>query len=46
MTRFYNLVPDWREAYPIVAAWSDAYDAVPSIADTAPSQDALKPLTR
>lgn len=46
MMRFYELVPDWREAHPTLAAWSDAYDAVPSIAESAPSQDALRPLTR
>lgn len=46
MMRFYDLVPDWRETYPTLAAWSDAYDAVPSIAESAPSQDALRPLTR
>lgn len=46
MMRFYELVPDWRETYPTLAAWSDAYDAVPSIAESAPSQDALRPLTR
>ena len=46
MMRFYELVPDWRETYPNVAAWSDAYDAVPIVASTAPSADALKPLTR
>ncbi|NQW08624.1 MAG: glutathione S-transferase [Alphaproteobacteria bacterium] len=46
MMRFYDLIPGWRAAYPTVAAWSDAYDAVPAIADTAPSQDALIPLTR
>lgn len=46
MMRFYDLMPDWRETHPTVAAWVDAYDAVPSIAETAPSQDALKPLTR
>ena len=46
MMAFYDLVPDWRESYPALAAWSDAYDAVASIADSAPSKDALRPLTR
>jgi glutathione S-transferase len=46
MMRFYKLVPDWRETYPTVAAWSDAYDALPIVASTAPSADALRPLTR
>jgi len=46
MMRFYKLVPDWRETYPNVAAWSDAYDALPTVASTAPSADALRPLTR
>jgi glutathione S-transferase len=46
MMRFYKLVPDWRETYPAVAAWSDAYDTLPIVAATAPSADALKPLTR
>lgn len=46
MMRFYKLVPDWRETYPTLAAWSDAYDSVPSIAESAPSLDALRPLTR
>lgn len=46
MMQFYALVPDWRESYPALAAWSDAYDSIASIADSAPSQDALRPLTR
>ena len=46
MMRFYKLVPDWRETYPNVAAWADSYDALPIVAGTAPSADALKPLTR
>lgn len=46
MMQFYGLVPDWRESYPVLAAWSDAYDSIASIADSAPSQDALRPLTR
>jgi len=46
MMRFYDLAPDWRSRYPGVAAWSDAYDAIPVIAETAPSKDALRPLTR
>ena len=46
MMQFYGLVPDWRESYPALAAWSDAYDAIASVADSAPSQDALRPLTR
>jgi glutathione S-transferase len=46
MMRFYELAPDWRETYPTLAAWSDAYDAVPSVAESAPSKDALRPLTR
>ena len=46
MMQFYELVTDWRESYPALAAWSDAYDAIASVADSAPSQDALRPLTR
>ena len=46
MMQFYELVTDWRESYPALAAWSDAYDALPIVAETAPSADALKPLTR
>ncbi|WP_193171736.1 glutathione S-transferase family protein [Nisaea nitritireducens] len=46
MMQFYALVPDWRESYPALAAWSDAYDTIASVADSAPSQDALRPLTR
>jgi len=46
MMEFYGLVPDWRDSYLALAAWSDAYDAVPSVADSAPSRDALRPLTR
>lgn len=46
MMRFYELVPDWRETYPTVAAWSDAYDALPIVAGTAPRADALRPLVR
>tara|TARA_R110002012_G_scaffold23519_1_gene79703 strand:- start:1136 stop:1756 length:621 start_codon:yes stop_codon:yes gene_type:complete len=46
MMQFYALVPDWRESYPALAAWSDAYATIASIADSAPRQDALRPLTR
>lgn len=46
MMRFYDLVPDWRGTYPNVAAWTDAYDALPIVADTAPSVAAMNPLTR
>ena len=46
MMQFYGLVPDWRETYPALAAWADAYDTIASVADSAPSQDALRPLTR
>lgn len=46
MMQFYDLVPDWRESYPTLAAWSDAYDALASVADSAPSEAALRPLTR
>lgn len=46
MMQFYELVPDWRTTYPAVAAWSDAYDGVASVAASAPSQDAFRPLTR
>jgi glutathione S-transferase len=46
MMRFYELVPDWRETYPNVAAWADAYDTLPIVADTAPSAAALNPLSR
>lgn len=46
MMRFYDLVPDWRETYPTVAAWTDAYDALPIVADTAPTAAAMNPLTR
>ena len=46
MIRLYDLVPDWRTAYPTVAAWSDAYDRIASVETTAPSQDAIRPLTR
>ncbi|MDF1791505.1 MAG: glutathione S-transferase family protein [Thalassobaculaceae bacterium] len=46
MMEFYELIPDWRETYPALAAWSDAYDTAASIADSKPSQDALRPLTR
>lgn len=46
MMEFYELVPDWRETYPALAAWSDAYDTIASIATSKPSQDALRPLTR
>jgi glutathione S-transferase len=46
MIQFYELAPDWRETYPNLAAWSDAYDTVAAIAESTPSQDALRPLTR
>ncbi len=46
MMRFYELMPDWRETYPNVAAWSDAYDVIPIVASTAPRADALRPLVR
>lgn len=46
MMQFYGLVPDWRETYPALAAWSDAYDTIASVADSIPSKDALRPLTR
>jgi len=46
MMRFYELVPDWRSAYPNVAAWSDAYDALPIVPATAPTAEALNPLSR
>ncbi|MEP0501234.1 MAG: hypothetical protein ABJD17_15395, partial [Nisaea sp.] len=44
MMQFYALAPDWRQSYPALAAWSDAYDTIASVADSAPSQDALRPL--
>lgn len=46
MLRLYDLVPDWRDSYPGVAGWSDAYDRIASVAATAPSQDAIRPLTK
>lgn len=46
MMQFYALVTDWRARYPALAAWSDAYDTIASVADSRPSQDALRPLTR
>ncbi len=46
MIRLYDLVPNWRDRYPTVAAWSDAYDALDSVASTAPREDAIRPLTR
>jgi glutathione S-transferase len=46
MMRFYDLAPRWRETYPKIAAWSDAYDAVPSVAETIPKKDAVRPLTQ
>jgi glutathione S-transferase len=46
MMRFYELVPDWRETYPVVAAWADAYDVISIVSSTAPNADSLRPLTR
>lgn len=43
---FYDLMPDWRETYPIVAEWYARYEAVPAIRETAPSAAAMNPLTR
>jgi glutathione S-transferase len=46
MVDFYGLVPDWRGAYPALAAWLAAYEALPSVRETAPSMAAMNPLTR
>lgn len=46
MVDFYELVPDWRDDHPVLAAWLAAYEALPVVRDTAPTEAALNPLTR
>ncbi|MEQ9331627.1 glutathione S-transferase family protein [Thalassobaculum sp.] len=46
MVDFYELVPDWRGAYPALAAWLAAYEALPSVRDSVPTMAAMNPLTR
>jgi len=46
MVDFYELVPDWRTAYPALAAWLAVYEALPSVRDTGPTMAAMNPLTR
>ncbi len=46
MLDFYELMPDWRDTFPTVAAWLDAYEALPFVARTLPDAAAMNPLTR
>lgn len=43
---FYELMPDWRETYPNLSNWYAVYEAITAVADTAPSLEAMNPLTR
>ena len=46
MIDFYELVPDWRESHPALAAWLEPYAQLSSVRETAPSAAAINPLTR
>lgn len=43
---FYELASNWRDHYPNFAVWIDAYNALPIMADTAPSAAAMNLFTR
>ena len=43
---FYELMLDWRDAYPGVADWYASYEKLPAVKKTAPSAGAMNPLTR
>jgi glutathione S-transferase len=46
MVDFYELMPGWRADCPALAAWLTPYEALASVRDSAPSMDAMNPLTR
>ena len=43
---FYELMLNWRDAYPGVADWYASYEKLPAVKKTAPSAGAMNPLTR